>query len=170
MTKPATVELDGDRALDWLLKGAQPTDTARAILRFKGVLFKKHLMRGVAKGAMTQEQAEEMFQKHMDEKEAKIASRFEQSRQEHLDWLKKVSGTAVPVVRDIQGDEESLAQFQESEEVAVEAEASEATPADETTSEEEAPAEEASADEAEASATEQAEEAAPEATASAEEE
>ncbi|MBK6623318.1 MAG: 30S ribosomal protein S16 [Saprospirales bacterium] len=49
MTKPATIEIDRDKAYDWLVKGAQPSDTVRAILRFKGVLFRKHLMRGVAK-------------------------------------------------------------------------------------------------------------------------
>ena len=47
MTSPATIDLDRDAAFEWLMKGAQPTDTARAILRFKGVLYKKHLDRGV---------------------------------------------------------------------------------------------------------------------------
>ena len=173
MTKPASVELDRDRALDWLMKGAQPTDTARAILRFKGVLFKKHLMRGVAKGAMTQEQAEELFKKHMEEKEAKVAARFEQSRQERLDWLKKVSGTAAPVVQEIKADEESLAQFQESEEGA-EVEGAEAPAVEESSAAEEpavevaAPAEEPAAEVEEAPEVES--EAAPEATASSEQE
>ncbi|MEO1714380.1 MAG: 30S ribosomal protein S16, partial [Bacteroidota bacterium] len=58
LTKPATIDLDRDLAFDWLMKGAQPTDTVRAILRFKGVLYKKHLYRGVKKGALTQEEAE----------------------------------------------------------------------------------------------------------------
>ena len=58
MTKPATINLDRDAAFEWLMKGAQPTDTVRAMLRFKGVLYKKHLQRGVAKGAMTQEEAD----------------------------------------------------------------------------------------------------------------
>ena len=49
-TNPATIDLKFDRALDWLLKGAQPTDTCRAILSYKGVLYKKHLLGGVAKG------------------------------------------------------------------------------------------------------------------------
>ena len=62
MTKPATIELNRDSAYEWLMKGAQPTDTARAILRFKGVLYRKHLERGVKKGALTQEQAMEKYQ------------------------------------------------------------------------------------------------------------
>ena len=74
MTKPATIDLDRDAAFDWLMKGAQPTDTARAILRFKGVLYRKHLQRGVKKGAMTQEQAVtkldmDLVMQYMDEGE-----------------------------------------------------------------------------------------------------
>jgi ribosomal protein S16 len=62
MTKPATIDIDRDRAFDWLTKGAQPTDTVRAILRFKGVYYRKHLMRGVAKGSMTVEEAMTFFE------------------------------------------------------------------------------------------------------------
>ena len=57
ITKPATVEIDRDKAFEWLMKGAQPTDTLNAILRYKGVLYRKHLSRGVSKGALTQEKA-----------------------------------------------------------------------------------------------------------------
>jgi len=53
MTKPATIDIDREKALDWVMKGAQPTDTARAILRYKGIYYKKHLLRGVSKGSMT---------------------------------------------------------------------------------------------------------------------
>ncbi len=59
LTQPATINLNAETAYDWLLKGAQPTDTVRAILRYKGVLLRKHLMEGVKKGALTVEQAEE---------------------------------------------------------------------------------------------------------------
>ena len=54
ITNPATIELNFERALDWLMKGAQPTDTCRAILSYKGVLYKKHLLGGVAKGAFSE--------------------------------------------------------------------------------------------------------------------
>ncbi len=74
MTKPATIEVDIDGAVEWLGKGAQPTDTARAILSYKGVMFKKHLMGGVAKGAFTLEEAEKRFDIWTSEKAAKISN------------------------------------------------------------------------------------------------
>ena len=77
ITNPATIELDFDKALDWLQKGAQPTDTCRAILSYKGVMMKKHLLEGVKKGALTEEQAEEKFQAWMKEKEAKIQTKVD---------------------------------------------------------------------------------------------
>ncbi|MEM0991828.1 MAG: 30S ribosomal protein S16 [Bacteroidota bacterium] len=92
MTKPATIDLDRDRAYDWLMKGAQPTETARAILRFKGVLYRKHLMQGVKKGALTQEQADEKLAAWIEAKEAKIAERMEQTRQEIDAFNAKVAG------------------------------------------------------------------------------
>ncbi|MEZ5002808.1 MAG: 30S ribosomal protein S16 [Chitinophagales bacterium] len=75
---PATIDLNVDSALHWLLKGAQPTDTVKAILKFKGVLYKKHLLRGVDKGALTEEQAEEKFQAWLADKEARIMDRKDQ--------------------------------------------------------------------------------------------
>ena len=72
ITNPATIELNFERALDWLMKGAQPTDTCRAILSYKGVLYKKHLLGGVAKGAFSESDAEA---KLMEEKLGKIASK-----------------------------------------------------------------------------------------------
>ncbi|TQI69610.1 small subunit ribosomal protein S16 [Gramella sp. Hel_I_59] len=71
-TNPATIELDVDGAVKWLQNGAQPTDTARAILSYKGALLKKHLAGGVKKGALTEEQAEEKFNAWMEEKEGKV--------------------------------------------------------------------------------------------------
>jgi small subunit ribosomal protein S16 len=94
MTVPATIELDGDKAYDWLMKGAEPTDTARAILRFKGVMYRKHLARGVAKGALTEEQAQKLHEDWSEEKEAKTAARVEQSKKEKSDRLITLSGKA----------------------------------------------------------------------------
>lgn len=71
-TNPATIVLDFDKALDWVNKGAQPTDTVRAILSYKGVLYKKHLQGGVKKGAFDEAKAEELFAKWIEAKEAKI--------------------------------------------------------------------------------------------------
>ena len=71
-TNPATIDLKFERALDWLLKGAQPTDTCRAILSYKGVMYMKHLLGGVAKGAFTEAEAEARFNKWLQEKQSKI--------------------------------------------------------------------------------------------------
>jgi small subunit ribosomal protein S16 len=76
-TNPATIDLNFDKALQWLQNGAQPTDTARAILSYKGVMLKDHLLRGVTKGALTAEQAEAKFQTWMTEKEGKIQSKID---------------------------------------------------------------------------------------------
>ena len=74
-TNPATIVLDTDKAVTWLNNGAQPTDTARAILSYKGVLYKTHLNKGVKKGALTQEQADEKFNAWLDSKDAKIQAK-----------------------------------------------------------------------------------------------
>ena len=74
-TNPATIDLNFERALDWLQKGAQPTDTCRAILSYKGVLYKKHLLGGVAKGAVTESDAEAKFNQWMNEKAGRIEAK-----------------------------------------------------------------------------------------------
>ena len=74
-SNPAQIELNVQSALQWLQNGAQPTDTARAILSHQGVLLKKHLAVGVSKGALTEEQAEEKFQAWNAEKQAKIETK-----------------------------------------------------------------------------------------------
>ena len=152
MTKPATIDLDRDKAYEWLTKGAQPTDTARAILRFKGVLYRKHLMRGVNKGALTEEKAMEMYNAWIDEKESKIAARVEETRKEQELFWKQVSGE-VKKVEKVQADEETVAAFREEG-------------AEETT---EAPAEEAAAPAEETALEASAEEAAEAPAANAEE-
>ena len=74
-TNPATIELDVDSSVKWLQNGAQPTDTAKAILSYRGVLLKHHLLGGVRKGALTEEQAEEKFNAWLEEKAAKIQAK-----------------------------------------------------------------------------------------------
>ena len=74
---PAIINLDVDGAVKWLQNGAQPTDTARAILSYKGALLKNHLAGGVKKGALTEEQAAEKFNAWLAEKEAKIQGKAE---------------------------------------------------------------------------------------------
>lgn len=74
-TDPATIEINFDKTLDWVNDGAQPTDTCRAILSYKGVLYKKHLQGGLKKGALTEEQVEEKFQAWLDHKDGKITGK-----------------------------------------------------------------------------------------------
>lgn len=74
-TNPAEINLDFDRALYWVQTGAEMTDTARAILSYKGVLYKNHLIKGIAKGALTEEQVEEKFAKWLEEKESKVTAK-----------------------------------------------------------------------------------------------
>ncbi|UOY08252.1 30S ribosomal protein S16 [Muricauda sp. SCSIO 64092] len=74
-TNPATINLDVDGSVKWLHNGAQPTDTARAILSYKGVLMKKHLLEGVKKGAFDEAEAEKRFTAWLEEKEAKIQAK-----------------------------------------------------------------------------------------------
>ncbi|WP_317039648.1 30S ribosomal protein S16 [Tangfeifania diversioriginum] len=88
-SNPATIDLDFDKAYDWLVKGAQPTDTVRAILSYKGVLYKKHLMGGVKKGAFDEEEAERRLEKWLTEKEAKIQAQKERIEGETNAELKK---------------------------------------------------------------------------------
>jgi len=71
-TNPATINLDFDKALTWLGNGAQPTDTARAILSYEGVMMKKHLLEGVKKGAFDEAAAEAKYEAWKKEKDAKI--------------------------------------------------------------------------------------------------
>ncbi len=72
ITNPATIDLDVNKAAQWLLNGAEPTDTARAILSYKGAAYKKHLQVGVRKGAITQEEADKKFAAWVAEKDAKV--------------------------------------------------------------------------------------------------
>lgn len=151
-TNPATIDLDFDRTLHWVQVGAEMTDTARALLSYKGVLYKNHLINGIKKGALTEDQVEEKFAKWLEEKEAKINAK--------KDGLSK--------------DAEKAKADKFKAEVAVKEERAKAieaknTPEVEEAPEAEAPAEEATP-EAEASVAEApAEEAAPEAEASVEE-
>jgi len=75
LTVPATIQVDRQKALDWLQKGAQPTDTVRRILSFKGVLYLKHLLRGVGLGLFDEAVAMEKFTKWSTEHDAQISKR-----------------------------------------------------------------------------------------------
>jgi small subunit ribosomal protein S16 len=79
MTSPATIDLDRDAAFAWMEKGAQPTDTAAAILRVKGVMYRKHLQRGVTKGALTAEVAATRYQEFVESKDKTTSESFAKS-------------------------------------------------------------------------------------------
>jgi small subunit ribosomal protein S16 len=155
-TNPATIDLDFERSVHWVSVGAEPTDTARAILSYRGVLMKEHLLRGVKKGALTEEQAEAKFQKWLEEKEGKIENKkdkltkdAEKERNERLAAERKVS-------------EERAAALAPQPEEEAPAEASEEAPATEEAAVEETPATEAPAEEAKEEApAEEAKEEAP---------
>lgn len=89
LTRPASIEINFDRALYWLQTGAQPSDTARAILSFKGVVYKNHLLKGVTKGAMTLEQAETKFQNWLTEKNSKIQGQIREMSKSEKDELQR---------------------------------------------------------------------------------
>lgn len=94
MTSPATIHLDSERALYWLENGALPSDTVKAILKFKGVLYRRHLLRGVRKGAFDQEAADQRYQEFVSAKEEKVAARFEKTEQEKRDHHISIFGKA----------------------------------------------------------------------------
>lgn len=94
MTTPATIDLDADRAYTWMENGAQPTDTVRAILKYKGVLYRRHLNRGVKKGAHSQEEADRLFEEFMSKKEERRIARVEKTAQEKRDFHISVFGKA----------------------------------------------------------------------------
>ena len=77
ITNPATIELDVDSAVKWLNNGAQPSDTAKAILSYKGALYKKHLQGGVAKGAFDEAEAEKRFNAWLEQKDSKVQGKKE---------------------------------------------------------------------------------------------
>lgn len=146
LTVPATIELNREKAYEWLMKGAQPTDTVEAILRFKGVLYQKHLALGVKKGALTAEQAEAKLNSWIEEKESRIAKRKEATEEKkrqhitHVDGTPKVKVKPVPVVEaPVVEESEAVEAAEETAAVVVE----EAAPV----AEEAAPAVEAAAEE-----------------------
>ena len=89
-TNPATININFDSAVEWLLKGAQPSDTVRAILSYKGVMMKKHLMTGVAKGAFSEEEAENRFTKWMESKTEQVENKKKNVKKAALDAEKAV--------------------------------------------------------------------------------
>ena len=110
LTVPATVQIDRQKALDWLHKGAQPTDTVRRILSFKGVLFLKHLLRGVSLGLFDEAAAMQKFTTWMAEHDAHVARRqgaHKKARQDSRNRpvVKKVAEAPVAVAEAAPADD-----------------------------------------------------------------
>ena len=136
-TNPATIDLNFEQALGWLMKGAQPTDTARAILSYKGVLYMKHLLGGVAKGAFSESDAEAKFNKWLSEKEGKVTAKVNKLAAE-ASADKKARLTAETAIKDARAA--AIAERKAAAEAEAAAAAAEAeVPAEEAT---ETPAEE----------------------------
>ncbi|HCX21538.1 MAG: 30S ribosomal protein S16 [Flammeovirgaceae bacterium] len=171
-TDPASISLNDEKAFDWVMKGAQPTDTVKAMLSYRGILMKKHLQIGVIKGALTQEQADEKFEAWVKEKEAKIQGKMDKlsadkaadakarleaekkvaaARAEAIAARKKAEGEALAAeVAEASASEEEKALEEEGNEAVAEAEApadTEAVAEAEAPAETEAPAEESSEEE-----------------------
>ena len=87
-TNPATIVLNDDRAFKWVMDGAQPTDTVRAMLSYRGVMLKRHLQIGVNKGAVTQEQADTRFDEWKNQKESRITGKTDTLIQQKTDVAK----------------------------------------------------------------------------------
>lgn len=154
LTKPAEIEINFESALNWLRKGAQPTDTVKAILAYKGVMYKNHLLKGVQKGAFSAEEAEERFQTWLTEKETRIRSKkneheltLKEATKAAMDHEKKVNETKAQALAKKYAKEQKAAEAgEEAEAVADEAAAS--TEATETKEEPVAEAAEPVAEEA----------------------
>ncbi len=174
---PAIINLEFERAVEWYGKGAQPTDTVRAILSYKGVLYKSHLSKGVAKGALTEAEADKKFDAWMKEKEGKVTAKSdklaadqEAAKKAALAAEKEVNEKRAADIAAKNAPEEMVEEAQaeaaaEGEEAPAAEASTEAAPAEEAPTAEEAPAEETAkeeaAPEAEAKAEEPAKEEAP---------
>ena len=135
-TNPATIDLNFDKALTWLGNGAQPTDTARAILSYEGVMMKKHLLDGVKKGAFDEATAEEKFQAWKQEKEAKINAKKDglskaaaDEAQARLEAEAKISADRAEAIAKKAAEAEAAAKAEEAGEEAANEEGAEETEA-----------------------------------------
>ena len=138
-TNPATIELDVDNSVKHLRNGAQPTDTARRILSYKGAMYKKHLLGGVDKGALTEEQANEKFEAWMKDKEGKIMDKTSKVAQAKADAKAEALAKEKEVNEKRAAEavvEEAPAEEAVAEEAATEEVAEETTPEADATEEE----------------------------------
>ena len=136
-TNPATIILNFEQALKWLNVGAQPTLTARRILSYEGVLLRKHLQDGVAKGALTQAQADEKFAAWKSQKDAKVAAKVTGLKNEAIAKAKEAKAAEVKVnearaeaIAKKKAEAEAAAAEKAAEEAAAQSEETAETPAE----------------------------------------
>jgi len=103
-TNPASIEINGNKAFDWVMKGAKPTDTVRAMLSYRGVMYKKHLQTGVNKGAISQEEADEKLETWLKDKEFKIQGKVDTIAKAEAD-KKKAALEAERIINDARVEE-----------------------------------------------------------------
>ena len=151
-TNPATVEVNVEQALEWLQNGAQPTNTARTLLSYRGVMYKHHLQGGVSKGALTQEEAEKKFDAWLEEKNAKIQSKVD-GLTKQADESRSVRLAAEKEISDKRKAAALEAAAEQTEETATEETTTEATPADAAPVAEETPTEAVTTEKVEDNAT-----------------
>ncbi len=135
LTIPATIDINFERALYWVKTGAAPSDTARAILSYKGVMMRHHLNIGVAKGAMTQEQADAKFEKWLTEKQSKIEQKASSVKQAGIDDKKN----RLAAERKVKEDREKAIALKRQAEMKAEAKEEAAAEEEAPVAEEEAP-------------------------------
>ena len=136
LTVPATIDLNEEKAFHWLMNGAQPSDTVKAMLSYRGIMLKKHLQIGVIKGAVTQEQADAKLAEWVKSKTAKIEAKKDKATQSK-DAIAKARKSAETKIKEARAEA-----IRKKNEVAEQAQAAAATPA-EPSAETEAPAAEA---------------------------
>ncbi len=151
-TNPATIKLDDEKTLSWVMTGAQPTDTVRAILSYRGIMFKKHLQVGVNKGAITQEESDAKFEQWLEGKTSQIQGKLDnlaetkasqtkskleaeakvnQARLEAILAKRKVADDALAAdVAAANADKAETTMSEEAEEAVVEAKAADASEGD----------------------------------------
>ncbi|MEM6641911.1 MAG: 30S ribosomal protein S16 [Bacteroidota bacterium] len=117
-TNPASIVLDNEKAFDWVMKGAQPTDTVRAVLSYRGIMYRKHLQIGVNKGAISQEDADKKLEVWLAEKESKIQGKVDNLAKAKAD-KKKAALDAERKVNEARAEEQKK-RLQEAEAALVE--------------------------------------------------
>lgn len=168
-TTPATIKLDNEKALKWLHEGAQPTPTVDRILSFTGVKYRKHLLRGVKKGVLSQEEADEKYAKWLEDKSNQIQNRIDKAKeqankqlQERLEAEAAINQKRAEALQAKRSEEGEGEETEEGSSEETEASTEEAATEEAKTAEESTPAEDASQEEGAEEASAPQEEAATE--------